>query len=57
MLVECLNLLWNLVEASPVALAIFNQMGFISILLPLLSQETEPTLGKWNCIFSDEKFL
>jgi hypothetical protein len=44
--VECVNLLWNLIEASPVALATFNQLSLLdTILLPILSQETLPDLG------------
>lgn len=51
-LVECLNLLWHLVEASPAALATFNQEGLLHILLPLISQDTEPALvlGSLNAL-------
>lgn len=43
-LVEVLNLLWNLVEASPSALTTFNQMSLVDVVLPLLGQDTDPEL-------------
>jgi hypothetical protein len=43
--VECLNLLWNLVEASPIALNIFNQMSLVDVVLPLLGHDVDPAIG------------
>jgi hypothetical protein len=48
-LVECVNLLWNLVEASPLALSIFNQMSLMDVVLPLLAADSDPSLGKRKC--------
>jgi hypothetical protein len=45
-MVECVNLLWNLVEASPLALSIFNQMSLMDVVLPLLAEDNDPSLGK-----------
>jgi hypothetical protein len=54
-LVECVNLLWNLVEASPLALSIFNQMSLMDVVLPLLAEDSDPSLGKHQCCGSESR--
>jgi hypothetical protein len=54
-LVECVNLLWNLVEASPLALSIFNQMSLMDVVLPLLAADNDPSLGKHQCCGSGSR--
>lgn len=43
-LAESLNLLWNLVEASPTALKIFNDLGLIEFILEHADPSKHPTI-------------